>query len=210
VQPVSGWVTGFLARASGAVILCLLIGFFVSEGAVWIRAEGLARRIPTMESSDVARARSQYANIRKWAVLGLGLQQQVNGPLRDRMVALAERPVAEYRSGSTAIGELRWRQAAICIALAADLSPGDARIESTRKVIEGHIERIRAATPADYQDAIRAFRVAAELDPKSVDPYLGLARIHASNVRDVDALAADMRNAEVRGYKPARRTAPAR
>jgi len=28
--------------------------FFVSEGAVWIRADGLARRIPMMQSADVA------------------------------------------------------------------------------------------------------------------------------------------------------------
>jgi hypothetical protein len=158
-----------------------------------------------MESSDVADARSQYASIRKWAVLGLGLNRQVNGPLRDRMLALAERPVAEYRAGSTTLNELRWRQAAVCMALATDLSPGSPRVESTRKVIEGHIQRIRATTLAEFQTAIRTFRAAADLDPTSVDPYLGLARVHAYDVRDVDALVADIKNAESRGYKSGRR-----
>ena len=183
------------------VAVFVIIGFFVSEGAVWIRADGLARRIPTMESADVAGARSQYGNIRKWAVLGLGLEWRVNGPLRDRMLALAEQPIADYRSDSQVVREVRWRQAAVCIALAADLSPGNARVESKRKVIEGHLQRIRATTPAEFQAAIRTFQAAAALDPASVDPYLGLARIHAYNVRDVDALTADIKNAEARGYR---------
>jgi hypothetical protein len=183
----------------------VITGFFVSEGAVWVRAGGLARRIPAMDSSDVAGVRSQYATIRKWSVLGLGLELRVNGPLRDRMVALAEQPIADYRSDASLVREVRWRQAAVCIALAADLSPGNARIESRRKVIEGHLQRIGASTPGAFQAAIRTFRAAAALDGASVDPHLGLARIHAYNVRDVDALIADIRNAEVRGYKSGRR-----
>jgi len=170
-----------------------------------MRAGALARRIPTMEVADVAGARSQYANIRKWGVLGLGLQWRVDEPLRDRMLALAERPVADYRSDAPPVREMKWREAAVCIALAADLSPGNARVESVRKVIEGHLQRIRANTLADFQTAIGTFRAAAELDTASVDPHLGLARIHAYHVRDVDALVADIRNAEVRGYKTGRR-----
>jgi hypothetical protein len=191
-----------VARVAAVVVI---IGFLVSEGAVWIRAEGLARRIPTMDSADVAVARSQYADIRKWAVFGLGLEWRVNGPLRDRMLAVAEQPIAEYRADSVTVREVRWRQAAVCIALAGDLSPGNARVESARKVIEGHLQRIRATTPAEFQTAIRTFQAAAALDPASVDPYLGLARIHAYNVKDVDALTADIKNAELRGYKSGRR-----
>lgn len=194
-----------LAKVITVVTVFVIIGFVVSEGAVWIRAEGLAKRIPTMESGDVAGARSRYAAIRKAAVLGLGLQQRVNGPLRDRMIALAVRPIAEYRSGSTTVGEIQWRQAAVCIALADDLSPGNPGVQSARKVIEGHLQRISATTPAEFQLAIRTFQAAAELDPKSPDPYLGLARIHAYSLKDVDALAADIRNAETRGYKSGRR-----
>jgi len=208
-KPAAGSAGGrwaaFVATVLGVAAVCVIIGFFVSEGAVWIRAEGLARKIPTMEASDVAGARSQYASIRKSAVLGLGLQRFVNAPLRDRMLALADRTVAEYRSGSTTVAELRWRQAAVCVALAADLSPGDVHIESTRKIIEGHLQRFQATTLSEFQAAIRLFRAAADLDPQSVDPYLGLARIHAYNVKDVDALMADIHNAEVRGYKSGRR-----
>jgi len=72
-------------------------------------------------------------------------------------------------------------------------------------VIEGHLQRISASTPAAFLAAIRTFRAAASLDTASVDPHLGLARIHAYNVRDVDALITDIRNAEVRGYKSGRR-----
>jgi len=194
-----------IGKVARLLAVFVIIGFLATEGAVWIRADGLARRIPTMESADVAGARSQYGDIRKWAVLGLGLEWRVNGPLRDRMLALAEQPVADYRSDSQLVREVRWRQAAVCIALAGDLSPGNARVKSIRKVIEAHLQRIRATTPAEFQAAIRTFQAAAALDPRSVDPYLGLARIHAYNVRDVDALAADIKNAEARGYQSGRR-----
>jgi hypothetical protein len=200
-----GRVLSNVGRVARVAAVVVIIGFLVSEGAVWIRAEGLARRIPTMDSADVAVARSQYADIRKWAVFGLGLEWRVNGPLRDRMLAVAEQPIAEYRADSVTVREVRWRQAAVCIALAGDLSPGNARVESARKVIEGHLQRIRATTPAEFQTAIRTFQAAAALDPASVDPYLGLARIHAYNVKDVDALTADIKNAELRGYKSGRR-----
>jgi serine/threonine protein kinase len=199
--PVRSQAWSRLWRTARLVAVFVVIGFFVSEGAVWILADGLARRIPTIESADVAGARSQYGNIRKRAVLGLGLEWRVNGPLRDRMLALAEQPVADYRSDSQLVRETRWRQAAVCIALADDLSPGNVRVESIRKVIDGHLQRIRATTPADFQAAIRTFQAAAELDPASADPYLGLARIHAYNARDVDALTADIKNAEARGYR---------
>ena len=72
-------------------------------------------------------------------------------------------------------------------------------------MIEGHLARMSPTTTAEIQAANRAFRKAPELDAKSVDPHLGLARIHAYNVRDVDALIADIKNAEARGYKPGRR-----
>jgi serine/threonine protein kinase len=199
--PVRRQAWSHLWRAARLAAVFVIIGFVVSEGAVLILADGLARRIPTIESADVAAARSQYGSIRKRAVLGLGLEWRVNGPLRDRMLALAEQPVADYRSDSQLVRETRWRQAAVCIALADDLSPGNARVESIRKVIDGHLQRIRATTPADFQAAIRTFQAAAELDPASADPYLGLARIHAYNARDVDALTADIKNAEARGYR---------
>ena len=194
-----GWSN--FAGVLQAVTAFIVIGCLVTEGVAWIRAERFARQIPTMQSTDVAGARSQYANIRKWAVLGMGLDRRVNGPLRDRMLTLAGQPIADYRADSQSVPESRWRQAAVCVALAADLSPGNARIDSMRKVIEGHLQRIRASAPLEFQAAIRKFRAAASLDPASIDPYLGLARIHASNPRDVGALTADIKNAEARGYQ---------
>jgi len=197
--------SSFLGSVARVVAVFLVIGFLASEGTAWVRAARLARRIPTMESADVAGARSQYASIRRWAVLGLALDWQVNAPLRDHMLAVAERPIADYRADAAPVREVRWRQAAVCIALAADLSPGDPRIESTRKVIDGHLQRIRATTPAEFQAAIGTFRTAARLDAASVDPHLGLADIHAYHIKDVDALLADIKNAEARGYKSGRR-----
>lgn len=194
-----------LRTAAAVAAMWVALGFSASQGAAWARADQLARRIPTMGCADVAGARADYAKTQKWAVPGLGLRWLVNGPLRERMLALAAQPIADYRSDAPPVPEVRWRQAAVCVALAADLSPGNARVESVRKVIEGHLQRIRATTPAEFQAAIGTFQTAAQLDTASADPYLGLARIHAYDMRDVEALANDIRNAEVRGYTPGRR-----
>jgi tRNA A-37 threonylcarbamoyl transferase component Bud32 len=201
----NGGMWPLLGRVVRAVALIVTAGFFISEAVVWVRADQLAQRIPKMEAADVAGVRSQYNSIRKWAVVGLGLEWRVDVPLRDRMLALAEQPIADYRADAQVVREVRWRQAAVCVALAGDLAPGNARVESVRKVIEGHLQRIRATTAAEAEAAIHTFEAAAALDPASVDPYLGMARIHASNVRDIEALAADIRNAASRGYQLGRR-----
>ena len=61
------------------------------------------------------------------------------------MLVLAERAIADYRANAP-VPEVQWRQAAVCIALAADLSPRDARVQAARKVIEGHLQRRTAST----------------------------------------------------------------
>ena len=135
-------------RAVGVATLFLVFGLLVSESAVWVRAGGFVRRIPAMESSDVASARTEYASIRRLSVFGLGLRYRVHQPLRDRMLALAERTIASDRPDSPTVTQARWRQAAVCIALAADLAPGDTRVESVRKVIDGRLRQARATIPA--------------------------------------------------------------
>jgi Flp pilus assembly protein TadD len=129
----------------------------------------------------------------------------VDQPLKTRMVQLADRTILDYRHDAPVVTEAQWRQAWACLTLAADVAPDDRAVDAKRHVVQGHLKRLSARVPAEFQDAIRDFREAALLDPTVPDPYLGLARVHADNVRDVDALADDIRKAVALGYQSSRR-----
>jgi hypothetical protein len=56
-----------------------------------------------------------------------------------------------------------------------------------------------------YAAAIEKFRSAAQIDPRSFDPYLGITRIAVYGLDDVDTAAAAIADAEKRGYTSGRR-----
>ena len=136
---------------------------------------------------------------------GLG-GSQLAAPLRDRMVALADRVILEFRKEAPTISEVQWAQARDSLAFAQELAPRRASITAKRAYVDGHLARIGAGTDrARLETAIDAFREAARLDPQSPDPYLGLARIYAYSLWDVDALIEAIAEAEERGYTRGRR-----
>jgi hypothetical protein len=193
---------GGVARAA-AVLLCAVV--VLSEGAASVRAERLRQRIETLEPADVAAVRQDLVSIHRWAPVGMAARAIVDQPLKTRMVQLADRTILDYRHDAPVVTEAQWRQAWACLTLAADVAPDDRAVDAKRHVVQGHLKRLSARVPAEFQDAIRDFREAALLDPTVPDPYLGLARVHADNVRDVDALADDIRKAVALGYQSSRR-----
>jgi hypothetical protein len=198
---------GGVARAAAALLCAVVV---LSEGAAAVRADRLRQRIVTMEPSDVASVRQDLVSIHRWAPVGVVVGAFVDRPLKARMVQLADRTILDYRNdvpgvAGAAGAEAQWRQAWACLSLAADVAPGDRVVEAKRLVAQGHLKRISARVPSEYQDAIRDFLEAARLDPTVPDPYLGLARIHADNVRDADARADDIRKAIALGYHSGRR-----
>ena len=71
-----------------------------------------------------------------------------------------------------------------------------------RAYIEAHLVRIAARDRAGFEEAVRGFRESARLDARSPDPYLGLARIYAYALREVEPLIEAIKEAEHRGYQP--------
>ena len=55
--------------------------------------------------------------------------------------------------------------------------------------------------------ALAKFKEAARADPRSFDPYLGMARIQVYSLADVDGAAQSIAEAVERGYTPGRREA---
>ena len=197
-------------RSFGRVVLrlatvAIFLALVLSEGAAWIRAQRLYRRIPTVECGDVNGVRSEIEQTHRWTPIAFALSWRVFPAIKARMVELADRVIKDYRNDLPAVTELSWRRAGSCIALAADVAPDDVRVESRRKTIAGHIRRITAKDTGDQQEAIRDFREAAGLDPATFDPYLGLARIHTYQIKDLNALEEDIHNAERLGFVTGKR-----
>jgi len=116
-------------------------------------------------------------------------------------VALADHAILEFRTESPSVSEVEWKQARDSIAFAQDLSSGSA-LAAKRAYIDAHLLRIAARDRAGFQEAVRGFRESARLDTRAPDPYLGLARIYAYSLREVEPLVDAIAQAEQRGYQP--------
>ena len=180
-----------------AVIFIVLMTV-MRECAGLARAGRLRERIDTIEAGDVSKIRAEYLRLESTGPFGLGAGE-VRAALRDRMVALADRVIAEYRTPMPNISQVEWEQARDSLAFAQELSSRP-EIAAKRAYIDAHLIRIAARDRTGFEEAVRAFRESARLDARSPDPYLGLARIYSYSLRDVDPLIEAIEEAERRGY----------
>jgi serine/threonine protein kinase len=185
-----------LVRYAGILVL-LSMGMRECSGLA--RAERLRERIDAIEAGQIPEIRSEYRRIASTGPLGLGAGE-VRAALRDRMVALADRAILEFRTESPSVSEVEWRQARDSIAFAQELSSRSA-LAAKRAYIDAHLARIAAKDRAGFEEAVRGFRESARLDSQAFDPYLGLARIYAYSLREVEPLIDAIEEAERRGYQ---------
>jgi serine/threonine protein kinase len=187
-------------RLARLAVLALLILIVAIEAMALVRAERLRTQIPTLEFADLPRVREQFDRIDLWTPLGIGSARLSNG-LRARLVELAEQVILEFRMEQPAVAQAQWESARESLDLALRLNPGDRAIAAMRSTVRGHLERIAGRS----REAILLFREASRFEPRSPDPYLGLASVYAYATHDLDGLTAAVREAERRGYRPNRR-----
>ena len=179
-------------------VMFFLLSMVMRECVGLARADRLRERIDGIEADQVAEIRSEYRSV-PTGPLGLGAGQ-VRARLRDRMVALADRSILEFRTGSASVSEVQWGQARDCLAFARELSSRSA-IAAKRAYVDAHLVRIAARDRTGFEEAVRGFRESARLDPQAPDPYLGLARIYAYSLREVEPLIDAIKQAEERGFQ---------
>jgi hypothetical protein len=208
VQRIALPAPAVLLRAFISVVVLVLI---LAEGIPWIRVELLRPRLATLDAADVPWLGEQLQAARKWAPFDLGVRLRFAAPLTARMVALAEPPILDFRTEMPVMREARWTQAGAALDVGLGAAPDDRKLRAKARYVEGHRLRIGAQGKAFavrqemLRSAVRAFEESARLDQTSPDPYLGLARIHAWEMWDFDALQRDIQEAEARGYRAGRR-----
>ena len=181
-------------RVAGIVLVILTIA---GEGLSLVRAQRLKRQIPLMEVGDVKDMEQQYDRLGGLTPLGLG-RFSVSSLLVSRLLQLADRPILGYRDG--AVPKEKWQQALEALDFATMVKPGDRDVASRRAYVQGQLARL-AGPNRNPREAIRWFREAARLDPRSFDPYLGLATVFTYDMHDVEGLTEAIAQAERRGYK---------
>ena len=200
-----------LRRLARAVLFVALGMMGLAELSAAVAAARLRDRIDTIEASDVPALRGTVRELRDGAPFGIAYNLRVRRPLTQRLVSLGERPILDYRTELPIVSKPQWEQARASLMLARELSPDDSRIAARLTYVDAHLKRISASGEpesvkrARLEEAVSQFKEAARLDSESPDPYLGLARIHAYDFEDFDALMQDLREAQRRGYRESRR-----
>ncbi|HEX2452402.1 MAG TPA: serine/threonine-protein kinase [Vicinamibacterales bacterium] len=198
-------------RALWMVVLLTLVGLVTTEGVAWVAAERFREGIDGLERNTIVEKQADYDGIRASSMLGAGLKLRVNGPLKDRLIALADSVITDYRREEPTMPPGEWKQAQQSLRWAAQLAPGDNRLLSKLLTCEAHVIRLSARTQPvtaarqTYRNAIDKFRAAAQLDGASFDPYLGISRIAVYGLTDVDQASSAIVEAEKRGYVSGRR-----
>ena len=200
-----------LRRIAWVAALLVSTSLFTTEGVAWFGAERMRAELTTLDGGAVAPKRREYDRLRRWSLLHLGSRLRLDGPLKQRLVTVADGVIADYRQEEPTVAEAQWRQATEALKWASELTPNDTSIAPKEQDCEGHVDRIaaqnrkrtnQAEAQRLFKQAIDKFRQSARLDPQSPDPYLGLSRVYIYGLGDVDQGAGAIREAETRGHPP--------
>ena len=196
------------------VAMTVVVFIVATEGVAWLFAERFRETMATVDERTVTDKRLAYAAVDRWALLDIGLKLRVHPRLRPALATVGDRVIADYRREEPSMGPAEWTQAYRALTWAHELSPRSSVLRSKQLTAEGHVMRFEAQAETRgsratllSESALAKFREAAQADPASFDPYLGMARIQVYALSDVDAAAASLEEAEQRGYKPGRREA---
>ncbi len=196
-------------RAVAAVIVMMII---LAQGAAWVRTERLRDRLGRVEATDIERLRTDIRRIQANAPFPSALAGRLRRAVTERMLLIADRPVHDYRQ-DLFVSQLQWQDAQRSLALAAEFNEGESYLAAKTALVDAHLTRIsaqeRGLAARDRQKRLTAamsrFIESARFDSSSPDPYIGQARINAYDLHDFDALAANLAEAEKRGFTPGRR-----
>lgn len=182
-------------RLVRAAIFVTLLGLLVSECSVSSEANRLANAAATHGFEQLPAAWEQYRDLRERSQLHWGIHF-LGESLTDRTMTLADRVMANYRTPAPTVREAQWAAARDALALALSYAGDDRRVRAALRYCEGHLHRINGEAQKQRGDgdsgqdelteAVVAFREAAELRARWLDPFLGLARTFILDLEEME------------------------
>ncbi len=187
-------------------------GVVANEAIIWSAARDLRVSVATGQGAEMHTHWLRYQDLATRSLMGIGLIG-VRSPLKERLLAQADRVIAGYRQDETTVREAQWRSAVTWLTDALHLDPGDRSATARLRYCEGQLLRVdadaRRRRKQPYgevlQEAVARFQEASRLDTRWADPHLALARTYVYGLDNVDAALTAMREAEQRGYRPGNR-----
>jgi tetratricopeptide (TPR) repeat protein len=188
--------------------LGMLFGLLVfNEVTVWRSGSELAREVESERLKDMDLAWQRMETLQKTSFVPFVLSGPRNSIL-GRLVSTGDAVVNEYRrADNPSVSENDWVRAQSAFAKVLQIDPRNAAIRGRMYLCEAHLLRIRGVSRGNSKmlnEARARFEQAAELMPRSPDPYIGLARLYGS-LRDVEKLEDALEAAEKRGHDTGRR-----
>ena len=194
--------TGCMAILTTLLVVAVL--FTGQQVSVWKSAQKFQHELDTEHVTDLETAWKQFQALDSRVHLP-GMMWGVRRSLKSRLVVAGDQVIAEYRdSESPSVKYTQWKQARTLFDHALEIDPGDDGVRGRIRLAEGHMSRIEAArSPARVKllnAALAKFNEAAAMLKRSPDPYLGLARLYAYELNDVERAEVALRQAAKYGH----------
>jgi eukaryotic-like serine/threonine-protein kinase len=152
----------------------------------------------------------RYQSISGWASVP-GFAADARMAVKDSLVTAADRVLTDFRTDAQAVRTTSWEASRGWLEKARSLDD-DRSVRARLATVEGHLLRIEGAArrnqvqrTALLRQAVQRFEEAARLDPRSPDPYLGLARVYSAELIDFERTAQALAEVEQRGQPLGRR-----
>lgn len=134
----------------------------------------------------------------KFQIARAAAREQVRGLMTD-----VDRVISSSRRGDT-LTDSEWARAQSVAVSALKIAPNNMHLTSNLRIIEGQLNFTRASAHHDskmMEQARQNFEDAAQLDPKSPDPWLALTRLYVYGLHNINAAESALERAERSGLE---------
>jgi len=203
----------FWRRAVLLLAAAALLALGATQLWAWNQAKQLRRDLAEVHP-DLDALVERYDQAATWSWLSSDLFG-VGDELERALTTAASRILDSYHGDDPTTSQRGWETAYRYLHAAAQIAPRDRGVRSRMLYAHGHLDRLaslaargqgeRQQSLALSKEAAAEFQEASRLDPAWPDPYLGLARIYAYDLFDLDALQKTLDELTRRGYPLGRR-----
>jgi tetratricopeptide (TPR) repeat protein len=196
-------------------LLALLAAVIVGS-QMWVRGEAreIRHELLSQPRPDLSALADRYQQAARVSLPGSGLAV-VRDELHEALSTASNRILHSYHGDDPSTTERDWQEASEELRAASELDWRDSKSRARLYYCRAHLDRIaaqalrakgqRLEATTKSREALAGFQEAARRDTAWPDPYLGVARVYAYDLFDLDKLQEALGELGRRGYPLGRR-----